>query len=57
MDSTIASYKKLPYMNYEQRADIVSNLKAVFKLIHQSTLDYSKNLKALKPDYVVHGDD
>ena len=56
-DSAIASYKRLPYMNYEQRADIVSNLKAVSEVIPQSTLDYSENLKALKPDYVVHGDD
>ena len=56
-DSAIASYKRLPYMNYEQRAEIVSNLKTVYEVIPQSTLDYSKNLKALKPDYVVHGDD
>ncbi len=56
-DSAIVSYKRLPYMDYEQRADIVSNLKAVFEVIPQSTLDYSENLKALKPDYVVHGDD
>jgi len=56
-DSAIASYKRLPYMNYEQRAEIVSNLKTVFEVIPQSTLDYSENLKALKPDYVVHGDD
>jgi len=56
-DSAIASYKRLPYMNYEQRADIVSNLKSVSEVTPQSTLDYSENLKALKPDYVVHGDD
>lgn len=56
-DSAIASYKRLPYMNYEQRAEIVSNLKTVHDVIPQSTLDYSENLKALKPDYVVHGDD
>ena len=56
-DSAIASYKRLPYMNYEQRADIVRNLKTVSEVIPQSTLDYSENLKALKPDYVVHGDD
>ena len=56
-DPAIASYKRLPYMEYEQRAEIVSNLKNVFEVIPQSTLDYSENLKALKPDYVVHGDD
>ena len=56
-DSAIVSYKRLPYMDYEQRAEIVSNLKAVFEVIPQLTLDYSENLKSLKPDYVVHGDD
>jgi len=56
-DSAIASYKRLPYMNYDQRADIVSNLKTVHEVIPQATLDYTANLEALKPDYVVHGDD
>jgi phosphoenolpyruvate phosphomutase / 2-hydroxyethylphosphonate cytidylyltransferase len=56
-DSAIASYKRLPYMNYEQRAEIVSNLKSAYEVIPQHNLDYSENLKALKPDYVVHGDD
>ncbi len=56
-DSAIASYKRLPYMSYEQRAEIVSNLKTVHEVLPQSTLDYTENLKALKPDYVVHGDD
>lgn len=56
-DSAIISYKRMPYMNYEQRADIVRNLKAVFEVIPQKTLDYNENLKALKPHYVVHGDD
>ena len=56
-DSAIASYKRLPYMNFEQRAEIVSNLKVVHEVIPQSTLDYTQNLKTLKPDFVVHGDD
>lgn len=56
-DEAIASYKRLPYMNYEMRSEIVSNLKQVDEVIPQVTLDYSENLKALKPDFVVHGDD
>lgn len=56
-DKAIASYKRLPYMNYEQRAEIVESLKFVSKVICQDTLDYSDNLRSLKPDYVVHGDD
>ena len=56
-DSAIASYKRLPYMSYEQRSEIVSNIKAVSKVIPQTTLDYTENLRLLRPDYVVHGDD
>jgi len=56
-DKAIASYKRLPYMNYEQRSQIVGSLKQVTKVIPQKTLDYTDNLRALKPRYVVHGDD
>ena len=56
-DSAIASYKKVPYMNYEQRKLIVENIKNVEKVIPQETLDYTKNLQELKPQFVVHGDD
>lgn len=56
-DAAIASYKRLPYLNYEQRALVVSNLKGVSEVIPQETLDYRPNLLKLKPDYVVHGDD
>lgn len=56
-DEAIASYKRLPYMSYEQRRAIVENIKGVSKVIAQKTLDYRPNLKSLKPDFVVHGDD
>jgi len=56
-DAAIASYKRLPYLDYEQRALIVSNLKGVDAVVPQTTLDYRPNLRELKPDYVVHGDD
>lgn len=56
-DAAIASYKRLPYLNYEQRALIVSNLKGVSEVIPQETLDYRPNLDKIHPDYVIHGDD
>lgn len=56
-DAAIASYKRLPYLNYEQRSIVVSNLKGVSEIVPQETLDYRPNLRKLKPDYVVHGDD
>lgn len=56
-DEAIASYKRLPYLTYEQRAEIVENIKGVAKVVPQTSLDYVPNLEKLKPDYVVHGDD
>lgn len=56
-DSAIASYKKMPVMNYEQRREVISNIKGVANVVKQETLDYRQNILALKPDYVIHGDD
>ena len=56
-DEAIASYKRLPLIAFEERKMIVENLKGVREVIPQNTLDYTDNLKKIKPDYVVHGDD
>ena len=56
-DSAIAEYKSLPLINYQQRYDIIKNIRGVKKVIAQDTWDYSKNLNKIKPDFVVHGDD
>lgn len=56
-DEVIASYKRMPLLDYETREKIFSNIKNVTKVVKQSTLDYTENLEKLKPDYVVHGDD
>ncbi len=56
-DSAISSYKKLPHLNYLQRKTVLESLKYVKKIIPQDTLDYSKNLIKIKPNYLVHGDD
>ena len=56
-DKAIASYKRLPYMTWEQRKVVVENVKGVTKVIPQETLDYVPNLLKIKPNYVLHGDD
>jgi len=56
-DKAIASYKRTPYMTFDQRKEVIENIKGVSKVIPQTTLDYVANLELLKPDYVVHGDD
>jgi len=56
-DQAIASYKNIPYLDYEKRKIVLENIRYVKKVIPQNTLDYVENLKLIKPDYVVHGDD
>ena len=56
-DKAIASYKRIPMLTYEQRQQIIENIQGVVRVVPQETLDYVPNLRALKPDYVVHGTD
>lgn len=56
-DESIATYKRVPILDYEVRKKIFENIKDVKEVIKQETLDYTKNLEELKPDYVIHGDD
>ena len=56
-DKAIASYKRLPFLDFETRSKTVENIKGVKAVVPQETLDYTENLLKLKPDYVVHGDD
>ena len=43
-DKAIASYKRLPALTYEQRKEIIENIKYVSSVVPQTTLDYTKNL-------------
>lgn len=56
-DEAIASYKRVPLMEYMQRLAMVSSLKGVEEVIPQATLDYRPNLRKLRPAFVVHGSD
>tara|TARA_A100001011_G_C14289041_1_gene835208 strand:+ start:324 stop:1628 length:1305 start_codon:yes stop_codon:yes gene_type:complete len=56
-DKAIASYKNIPYLDYKKRKVVIENVKYVKKVIPQKTLDYVDNLKFIKPNFVVHGDD
>ncbi len=56
-DKAISEYKKIPLLNYSQRKAVVESLNMIKNVIPQETKDYRPNLRKLKPDYVVHGDD
>lgn len=56
-DNAINEYKDLPILNFNQRKEILKNLKYIHQIVPQKTMSYITNLKRLKPDIVVHGDD
>ena len=56
-DKVVSEYKRMPYLNFEQRKKILINFKGVTKVISQNEWDYSKNIKKIQPDYFIHGDD
>ena len=56
-DKAIAQHKRLPYLTYEQRKNVVENIKNVTAVVPQDEWSYAPNLRRLKPDYIIHGDD
>ena len=56
-DSAIVSHKRLPYLTYEQRKQVVENIKGVSRVVPQEDWSYVPNLKLYKPDIMIHGDD
>ena len=47
-DKAIASYKRVPIMEYKDRFKVVSSIKNVSKVIEQNTHDYTENLKKIR---------
>ena len=56
-DDVIRGYWRNPIMKYEERKEVVNNIKGVISVVPQDSLDQVENLIELKPDYVIHGDD
>ena len=56
-DKAIASHKRLPYLTYEQRKKVVQSIKGVAHVVPQDEWNYAPNLRKIKPDFMIHGDD
>ena len=56
-DKAIATHKRLPYLTYEQRKQVIENIKGVNTIVPQDDWSYVPNLVKYKPDYIIHGDD
>ncbi|MBR7029814.1 MAG: phosphoenolpyruvate mutase [Prevotella sp.] len=56
-DEAVSSFKRYPLIPFEERKALFENMAGVEKVVAQDTLSYADNLRQLKPDYVVHGND
>ena len=56
-DKAIATHKRLPYLTYEQRKNVIENIKGVSRIVPQDDWSYVPNLEKYKPDFIIHGDD
>jgi phosphoenolpyruvate phosphomutase len=56
-DTAIVRYKRLPYLSYEQRRQVVESLRDVSRVVPQEEWSYIPNLRRHRPDFIIHGDD
>ena len=56
-DKAIVKYKELTILNFEERKNLVKNLKYIDQVVAQDNYDYEEILNRIKPNYFVHGDD
>ena len=56
-DEAVASYKRFPLMPFAERKSLLESISGVCRVVEQKELSYAENLRVLRPDYVVHGDD
>ena len=56
-DKGLISYKGKPFLNYKQRKEIISQIKAVDYVIPLNGLLYLEIAEKLKIDYFIHGTD
>lgn len=56
-DAAIAGHKRLPYLRWEHRKQIIENIAGVTRVVPQETWDYAPNLRRYRPDVMVHGTD
>ena len=56
-DKAISTHKRLPYLTYEQRKQVIESIKGVSTIVPQDDWSYVPNLVKYKPDFIIHGDD
>ena len=55
-DRAMVRYNKFPLLDFEQRLQLIKNIKGVSNVIIQDEIMYDRVVEKLKPDYIIHGD-
>ncbi len=56
-DAAVANHKRLPFLTWEHRKQIIENISGVVEVVPQEEWDYAPNLRKFKPEFMVHGTD
>lgn len=55
-DKAMIKYNKFPTITFEERINLVKDIKGVSEVVIQEEVMYDKIINEIKPDYVIHGD-
>ena len=55
-DKAMIRFNKFPTISFEERIELIKNIKGVSKVVVQEGVMYDKIVDEIKPDYVIHGD-
>ncbi len=55
-DSEMVRFNRFPTISFEERVNQVKGIEGVDEVIIQNTIMYDSVIEAIKPDYVIHGD-
>lgn len=55
-DPAMIRYNRFPYIEFEERMEMVRRINGVSEVIIQHSIMYDEVIPKLKPDYVIHGD-
>ncbi len=55
-DKAMIKFNKFPTISFEERMELVKNIKGVSSVVVQNDVMYDKIVEEIKPDYVIHGD-
>ncbi len=55
-DASMIRYCRFPAVSFEERLANAKSIEGVSRVVVQEELLYGNKLRALRPDYVIHGD-